>query len=184
MVALISISKAFCLRYLDCKFHRNFFSRWKNQNASQISNVSLPPFAWWLFGCWGWWCFLFCWPIIIELGFLTMWKPGRPIRPRWMEEPVTQRVIFSTCLSRAVMVAFRSRRDSICVRPSICVRASKGMIYRHLFNGTSNALQIQYCPNHILVSFCHLSYTWTLWVPPPPSCHRVVTRQLPTGFSY
>ena len=77
-----------------------------------------------------------------------------------MEEPVTQRVIFSTCLSRAAMVDFQSHRDSLCVRPS------NRMIYRHLFNGTLNALQIQYCPNHILVSFCHLSYTWTLCVPP------------------
>lgn len=44
--------------------------------------------------------------------------PEQPIRHRWMEEPVTQRLFFSICLPRAVMVAFQTHTDSICVRPS------------------------------------------------------------------
>ncbi|VCX05321.1 unnamed protein product [Gulo gulo] len=76
-----------------------------------------------------------------------------------------------------MMVAFQRHIDSI------CVRLSNRMGYIHLLRGTLPTLLIQYCLNHVPPSFCHLSHTWSLCVL-PLCCHRVVTQQLPTGFSY
>lgn len=111
--------------------------------------------------------FFSSYPIKIELVSDTLkglyaWTTNR--LPR-MEVPVTQGLIFSICLPRAVMVAFQSHSDAICARPS------KTMIHRALFKGALTTLPIQDYRNHILVSFCpsvtHLDLLCTL--PASPS---------------